>query len=80
MKTKLDSGLTDKGRARMAGSPGRRVAHLSRSAGSEYMISEDGGAHWVPLPNCRAMQPYRHDWVINLSLIHISEPTRPRLI
>eukprot|EP00971_Amphidinium_carterae_P002470 48848-Amphidinium_carterae.1 len=56
--------LTDKGRARIAASPRKRVAHLS--AGDEYTINEVGGQDWIPLPNCEALQPYRHDWVIKL--------------
>eukprot|EP00971_Amphidinium_carterae_P305308 6067036-Amphidinium_carterae.1 len=32
--------LTEKGRARIADSPGKRVAHLS--AGDEYAINEEG--------------------------------------
>eukprot|EP00971_Amphidinium_carterae_P104396 2067339-Amphidinium_carterae.1 len=56
--------LTAKGRARILGSPGRRVAHLS--PGDEYAINEEGGADWVPLPDCEAMQPHRHDWIMKL--------------
>eukprot|EP00971_Amphidinium_carterae_P019284 379666-Amphidinium_carterae.1 len=56
--------LTEKGRARILGSPGKHVPHLS--AGDEYVINEDGGTDWVPLPDCEAMRPYRHDWVIKL--------------
>eukprot|EP00971_Amphidinium_carterae_P147185 2916756-Amphidinium_carterae.1 len=56
--------LTDKGKARIAASPRKHVAHLS--AGDEYTINEAGGKDWIPLPNCEALKPYRHDWVIKM--------------
>eukprot|EP00971_Amphidinium_carterae_P179302 3556426-Amphidinium_carterae.1 len=52
--------LTDNGRAKIESSPRGTVSNLEPV--EDYVVNEEGGTDWVPLPDCEAMQPFRHDW------------------
>eukprot|EP00971_Amphidinium_carterae_P282529 5609055-Amphidinium_carterae.1 len=54
--------LTDKGRAKIESSARGTVCSLEHA--EDYIVNEDGGSNWVPLPDCEAMQPFRRDWVM----------------
>eukprot|EP00971_Amphidinium_carterae_P345688 6486781-Amphidinium_carterae.2 len=58
--------LTDQGRAKIEGSVKGTVSSLKPV--DDYVVNEEGGSDWLPLPAREAMQPLRHDWVMQQSL------------
>eukprot|EP00971_Amphidinium_carterae_P035703 702770-Amphidinium_carterae.1 len=54
--------LTEQGRAKIESSSRGTVSSLEPL--EDYVVNEEGGSDWVPLPDCEAMQPFRHDWVM----------------